>query len=217
MTFTMSSPFAFIHGKPLEAFDKLTDPDASAEAFGSRVVVADHSVNGKLLVRGVAAEQVMATTGVGEIGVGSGVMLGHSSVYRLRQDLYFIHTAPGGVEKAAVRLRQAVSENDVFVTVTDVTHGRSEMVLMGSACTALMSKLCSLDFADRAFTDGSVKQTSFAKTKQLIIRRDETGLPAFVVIGGRSFASYLWETTMEAGAEFGITPIGASALRAWRE
>ncbi len=217
MTFTMSSPFAFVHGKPLEDFDRMADQDALAEALESGVVLADHSANGKLLVRGGAAEQVMATTGAGAVVVGSGVTLEHSSVYRLRRDLYLIHTAPGGVEKRAAQLRQAVSENDVFVTVTDVTHGRSEMVLMGSACAALMSKLCSLDFANRAFPDGSVKQTSFAKTKQLIIRRDETGLPAFAAIGGRSSASYLWETTMEAGAEFGITPIGASALRAWRE
>ena len=213
----MSSPFAFVHGEPLGDFDNLADREVMAEAFESGIVVADRSANGKLLVRGGAVAQIMAMAGVGEIGVGSGLTHERSSVYRLRQDLYFFHTMPGDEEKTAEQLVQAVTESGAFVTVTDVTHGRSEMLLAGSACTSLMSKLCSLDFGDRAFPPGSARQTSFAKTKQLIIRRDESGLPEFAVIGGRSSASYLWETTMEAGAEFGITPIGASALRAWRE
>ena len=207
MTSSMSSPFAFVGGKPLEDFDKIAGPDVLAEAFESGIVVADQSANGKLLVRGGAAED----------GVGGGSTIEHANVYRLRQDLYFIHTVPGGVDDTAAQLTQAVCKKEVFVTVTDVTHGRSEMLLMGSASTALMRKLCSLDFGEHAFPDSSAKQTSFAKTKQLIIRRDESGRPAFAVIGGRSSASYLWETTMEAGAEFDITPIGASALGAWRE
>jgi len=215
MTSSMSSPFAFVGGEPLEV-ETFANPDALA-ASQSGIVAADQSANGKLLVRGEAAEQIITTTGVREISVGRGVTLEHSSVYRLRQDLYFINTLPGGTEEMASQLVQAVSERGVFVTVTDVTHGRSELMLAGSGCRALMSKLCSVDFGEHAFPDNSAVQTSFAKTKQLIIRRDKSGMSAFAVIGGRSSASYLWETTMEAGAEFGITPIGASALREWRE
>ena len=200
------SPFAFVDGKPLEDFDGRADAEAVGEALQAGVVIVDHSANGKLLVQGEAAEAVVsAVLPVGQF------------VYRLRQDLYFVSTLPGGAQEHAARLARAVTEEAVFVTVTDVTHGRSELSLLGPDCAALMSVLCGLDFSDRAFPDGTAKQTSLAKTKQLIVRRDEIGTSAFAVIGGRSFASYLWETTMKAGAQFGIKPVGPKALHDWRQ
>ena len=220
MSAAFSSPFAYVDGKPLDDFDRLGGSgQAQIDAIGSGVIAADLSANGKLLVRGGGAEEILEAAGVGRIEIGHGIAVEDSMVYRLRQDLYFLSAFPGRSTEAADTLtsmltRMAV-ERDVFVTVTDVTHGRSEMWLVGLASRALMSKLCGLDFSERAFPDAHAKQTSFAKTKQLIIRRDAAGQPAFAVIGGRSFASYVWETTLEAGEEFGITPIGADALRAW--
>lgn len=213
-----SSPFAYVDGKTLDDFDRLGGGQAQIDAIGSGVVVADLSTNGKLLVRGEEAEEILVTAGVGRIPVGHGIAVEDSMVYRLRRDLYFLSAFPGRAAEAAVklasRLTKTAAERDVLVSVADVTHGRSEMWLVGPASRALMSKLCGLDFSERAFPDDRAKQTSFAKTKQLIIRRDAAGQPAFAVIGGRSFASYAWETTVEAGEEFGITPIGADALRA---
>jgi heterotetrameric sarcosine oxidase gamma subunit len=77
-----------------------------------------------------------------------------------------------------------------------------------------LSKVCGLDFHPLAFPNGWAKQSSLAKTPQLIIRRDIGELPAFSIIGVRSFAAYVWETIMEAGYELGITPIGQAAVQA---
>jgi sarcosine oxidase gamma subunit len=74
-----------------------------------------------------------------------------------------------------------------------------------------------LDFHPLAFPNGWAKQSSLAKTPQLIIRRDIGELPAFSIIGVRSFATNVWEPVIEAGYELGITPIGKAAVQALRE
>ena len=55
-----------------------------------------------------------------------------------------------------------------------------------------------------------------AKTAQLIIRRDRNELPAYAVIGARSFGTYLWQTILEAGADLGLEPMGQAALNQLR-
>jgi heterotetrameric sarcosine oxidase gamma subunit len=219
MSVVQNSPFAFVDGKPLGDFDGITDGDTVGRVLKTGVVIADESANGRLVVKGAAAEVVVAVLfRVEDMAVGAGAVLEQSSrVYRLRHDLFFVETAPGRAAELTAELVKAATASDVFVTVTDVTHGRSEMLLAGVASTALMSKLCGLNFDDRTFPDRTAQRSSFAKTKQLIIRQDEMTTLAFAVIGGRSSASYLWETVMEAGAEFDITPVGANTLRQWRQ
>ena len=56
------------------------------------------------------------------------------------------------------------------------------------------------------------KQSSVAKTTQLIIRRDLGEQPAYALIGGRSLAAYLWQTIMEAGQDLDIQPVGNAVL-----
>ena len=89
--------------------------------------------------------------------------------------------------------------------------------MVGPASQALLSKVCSLNFHSSEFPNGVAKQTSLAKTAQLIIRRDIGELPAFSVIGVRSLGAYVWDTIVEAGREFGITPIGQVTLQALKD
>ena len=125
--------------------------------------------------------------------------------------------APSDEGAALKRLRASVQESERFVTVTDVTHGRSEIRVVGPASASLMRKVCGLDFHPEAFPDGAARQSSVAKTTHLVIRRDIGELPAFSVICARSLGAYLWDTMMEAGQEWDAVPIGRAALRALRE
>jgi glycine cleavage system aminomethyltransferase T len=104
-------------------------------------------------------------------------------------------------------------QGGAFVTLTDVTHGNAELRIVGPQSRALLSKLCGLDFHPRAFPNGCAKQSSFAKTVQIIVRRDIGELPAYAVIGARSLGAYAWETILHAGEEFGIEPVGEECLR----
>ena len=85
-----------------------------------------------------------------------------------------------------------------MVTVTDVTHGRAQLRLSGARAAELLSRLCALDFHPDHFPDGAARQTSVAKTTQLVIRDDVDGGLSYSLIGARSLGGYLWRTILEA-------------------
>lgn len=170
----------------------------------SGVGLADESANGKILIEGREAGALLGV----ELGIGGGAVLGRSRVFRLREDLFFISTPPGGEGEMLEDLGSQVAGR--HLTLTDLSHGRAELRLVGLAGPAVLGQLCGLDLA--RFPDGEARQTSVAKTAQLILRRDLGGLPAFSLIGARSLGAYLWEALLEAGRAQGIVPLGQAAL-----
>ncbi len=194
-------------------------PEAGPDAAARGVAIADESANGKLQVQGEDAEGLVgAAFAAPALAVGKSATvetLGPGRVCRLRRDLYFIGTAPAEAAPALERLHreQGASEN-AETAVTDLTHGCSELRLVGPAAPELLSKVCGLDFDQRRFPDGDARQSSVAKTRQLIVRGDVGGLPSYSLIGGRSLGAYLWDTLMQAGAEFAVAPLGLRDLRA---
>lgn len=177
------------------------------------VALADRSARGKVLVEGEAAMDVVREVwGVDEVAVGRGAAIDGGWAYRLRGDRVFLSLDVGG-EEGAVRAADASARAvEELVVVTDVTHGRGELWLVGPAAQTLLSRLCGLDFHPEVFTNHTARESSVAKTKQLIIRRDVGRAPAFALIGGRSLAAYLWETALEAGRDLEIVPVGRATL-----
>jgi heterotetrameric sarcosine oxidase gamma subunit len=144
------------------------------------------------------------------IGQGTAVPEGH--VYRLRADLFFVSTPPGIESDVLLPLHEASHTAGDLVTVTDITHGRAELRLVGPASAELLSRLCGLDFHPSAFPNLAARQSSLAKTTQLIIREDIGALPAYSLVGARSLGAYLWHSMMQAGRDLGLEPLGQAAL-----
>lgn len=183
-------------------------------AAQERLVLADEASNGKLLLEGDRADSVlMEVFDLGSLKINEG----HDGIYRLRNDLFFISTPPGREVRTQKKLTTTSAASEQFVTVTDITHGRAEIRVIGPKSQELLSKLCGLDFHPSAFPNETAKQSSLAKTPQLIIRRDIGALPAFSIIGTQSLGPYVWDTMMEASREFGAVPIGRAALAALGE
>ena len=195
-----------------------TTLEEELEAARQRVAIADVSPNGKIMVQGNQAHAFLtATLDLPTITINAGTSVMDVKIYRLRNDIFFISTLPGKEEIIIENLMAATQESNQFITITDVTHGRSEIMIVGPDSQELLSKLCGLDFHPSVFPDMTAKQSSFAKTIQLIIRRDIIGLTAFSVIGARSLGEYLWHTIIEAGYEWDITLIGQLALNTLQE
>ena len=180
-------------------------------AAQERLALADETSNGKLLLEGEQAESVlMDAFDLGSLKINEG----HDGIYRLRNDLFFISTPPGREVRTQKKLTTALAASEQFVTITEVTHGRAEIRVIGPHSQELLSKVCGLDFHPSVFPNETAKQSSLAKTTQLIIRCDIGELPAFSIIGVQSLGPYVWDTLMEAGREFGVVPIGRAALTA---
>lgn len=195
-----------------------TSVEAEVEAARQGVALADDTPRGKLMVQGQGAEAVLqAAFELPALAVGEGAAMESGCVYRLRNDLFFISTPSGEEEAAQEKLTGVVQESGAFITVVDTTHGCAEIRVLGPASRALLSKVCGLDFDAAIFPDGAARQSSVAKTTQLIIRRDTSSLPGFCLIGKRSLSAYLWETMAQAGREWGVVPLGRAALDALEE
>ena len=200
--------------------DAFGDADAEVATARHAVALVDRSANGKILVEGEGATATLrAAWDTPPLAIGEGIGVNAAAIYRLRDDLFFISTPPGEEASHLRPLTSAAQESDELTTVTDVTHGRAELHLLGPSAAELLSRLCGLDFHPARFPDGTVRQSRVAKTNQTIIRRDlphapgaTSPLPAYALVGGRSLAAYLWETILEAGRDLRATPVGRAAL-----
>ena len=186
-------------------------PTSLVSAAGAAVpilTIADESAHGKLLLEGDRAASVVFTTiGVPAPSIGLSVACEYGRVYALRPDLFFVATSPGKETKLVDRVSAVTADVDGLTVVTDVTSGRAQIRVTGSVCRQLLPKLCGLDFGDHSFQDGCAKISGFAKTTQLILRCDRDGVLSFSIVGGRSLGAYVWEMMMQAGREWGITPV----------
>ncbi len=201
----------FIEQRSWRIPEVYTTLEAEIAVARERLALADETPNGKLLLEGDQAEPIlMEVFDLGSLKINEG----RDGIYRLRKDLFFMSTLPGREVRTQKKLTNTLKTSEQFVTVTDITHGRAEIRVIGPDSRELLSKLCGLDFHPSVFPNETAKQSSFAKTTQLIIRRDIGDLPAFSIIGAQSLGPYVWDILMEAGREFEVIPIGRAALAA---
>ena len=101
------------------------------------------------------------------------------------------------------------------VTIVDVTHARALIRMVGTKSAKVMSKLCGIDFGDKAAPDNTAIRTSMAGLVVEIIRSDlanrscgATGSDvmcrSYLMLCERSAGQYLFNLLLDAGEEFGI-------------
>ncbi len=179
------------------------------DAARQRVVLCDQSQREKLTIEGNDAGALLDAA---DLAINAGMMIADGHLYRLRADRFFIGLDKHAALDAQSRLDDMAQAAASLITITNVTDANAELWLIGPHSAGLLSRMCSLDFHDSQFPDSSAKQSSVAKTTQLIIRQDRSGLPAYALIGPRSLASYLWQTIFEAGKDLGLQLMGNMAF-----
>jgi heterotetrameric sarcosine oxidase gamma subunit len=191
--------------------------ESEIAAARTHVALADVSDRGKIFVEGQTAESILSLPK--SLAVGEGLEQDGRTIFRLRADQFFVSTTADAVEAVTAELTAAAHNAAGLVTVTDMTHGRSQLLVVGPNAAVLLGRLCGLDFHDSQFPNLSARQSSVAKTRQLILRQDYGGqdigsLRVYSLIGSRSLAVYLWKTTLEAGEDLFILPVGQETIDA---
>lgn len=211
MARTLGARFQTLHGwQVVQAYAGVEEETAAARRS---VALADVSAAGKITLQGERASTVLESVlGVSAPEVGAGVAVPVGRLFRLREDLFLVWIRFGEGERPLQELRNGLSDVEALVTVTDVTHGRAALRLVGPESGTVLARLCGLDFSPRAFPNPAIRASSVAKTPQWVLRDDQGELPSFVVLGARSLGEYLWEIISEAGRDQGIFPIGQEAL-----
>lgn len=74
--------------------------------------------------------------------------------------------------------------------------------LTGVRCPAMLAKLCSVDLSPDIFADGTVAQTSVARTSAVIVRHDIEDVLCYYLLGDSSTILYMWTCLVDAMKEF---------------
>jgi heterotetrameric sarcosine oxidase gamma subunit len=97
---------------------------------------------------------------------------------------------------------------DRLVTVQDYTHGRTLLRLTGATSDRTLSKLCSIDLAERTTPNGSAFRSSVGEVVSDVIRDDVGGRRSYLLHCERSSGQYLFDVLLDAGREFGVEEDG---------
>jgi heterotetrameric sarcosine oxidase gamma subunit len=154
-------------------------------------------------IQGPAAEPLQDLFPAVPAKPGDVVDLGQGLLACLRpQEFYLFGKTVEAVLPTTTELARHFAESGQHLHATDYTHGQAVVWLVGPAAPQLLSKICGLDFRERAFPNRQVKQTNVAKIKALIVRDDEDDIPAYFLYVTRPMGQYFWETLWDAGQEF---------------
>jgi heterotetrameric sarcosine oxidase gamma subunit len=125
-------------------------------------------------------------------------------ILRFRPAQWLLFADSGRAGELVERWQAAAAETGEFVSVIDVTSGRTLLRLTGESGPALLAKICALDLATDS--DGAARRSSLAKVNAEIVRDDAGGRRSYLLACDRSYGRYLTEVINDAGEEFQNNP-----------
>ena len=197
---------------------RYTTPDEEADSVRGRVGLCDASPSGKLLLHGEIDRYIMeglqqggpeepGDAGLMQFTEDSGI--GDILAARLTDDEALLVTAPNQSPMVAETLG---SMPDACAHSVDVTSARTGICVAGPAAQLTLAGVTETDTSPHGFPDMSCAQGSISQIHATLIRHDLGDLPCYYIYVDRAYGEYLWETLVEAGSRYGITPFGTSAL-----
>jgi heterotetrameric sarcosine oxidase gamma subunit len=121
-------------------------------------------------------------------------------ILRVRPAQWLLFADSGKEQELVERWEAAAAETGEFVSVIDVTSGRTVLRLTGESGPALLAKICALDL--EVASDGSALRSSVAKVNAEIVRDDAGGRRSYLLACERSYGQFLTEAINDAGEEF---------------
>lgn len=146
-------------------------------------------------------------TGAGA-GQGSGIVslrLGDAEVLLLGEE-------PRHVEFLDGLSAAAAAERPPYVYTVPRGESNACFLICGRDASAMLAKLCAVDFRPQHFAQGDVAQTLVASVVGIVVRADLGGLTAYRLLVGSAVAEYVWDCLQDAMAEYGGLTVGLDAV-----
>jgi len=200
-----------------------------AIAVRQRVGIIDVSTLGKLDVQGEdvpALLDLLYTNTFSDLRVGrvryglmcsdNGSILDDGTVTRLDQDRYFVTTTSGNADVIEEWFNWWMVGSSPCAHVTNLTGAYGAVNVAGPRARETLSKLTDIDLAEDKFRYMRSRQGQVAGVHCLLIRIGFVGEAGWELHFPAEHGEYLWESIMEAGREFEISPFGLEAQRILR-
>ena len=205
------------------------DPQAEVRAVRQRVGIIDVSTLGKIDVRGPNAVAFLERIYTGKFAglkpgrlryglmcIEEGIILDDGVVARLAESHFYLTTTSGGAGSVYEWLTWWATAWGSEVHITDQTASYAAVNLAGPNARELLSELTDIDVSNEAFPYMHMRQGGVAGVPARLMRIGFVGETGYEIHVPAEYGAHLWDTLMEAGAEFGIKPFGVEAQRVLR-
>ena len=118
-------------------------------------------------------------------------------ILRVRPAQWLLFAETGRAGELVAHWEGVAAETGEFVSVLDVTPGRTLLRLTGESSPALLAKICALDL--ETAPEGSALRSSVAKVNAEIVRDDTDGRRSYLLACERSYGRYLTDVINDAG------------------
>jgi len=216
--------------RPGETMQQALDRECLAARDG--VAIMDASTLGKIDIQGGDAAEFLDriyTTGFRKLGIGRcryGLMLHEGGTIfddgvtaRLGEDRYLMHTTTGNAEVVFAWLERwhQTEWPELSVYFTSVTDHWATAALVGPKSRTVLAKVCTdIDLAGAAFPFMAVREGHVAGVPARVFRISFSGELSFEVNVPAQHGRAVWDTLIDAGAEFDITPYGTETMHVLR-
>ena len=204
-------------------------PEQEWEAVRKRVGLIDVSTLGKLELQGRDSGQLLdvlythrfSNLKVGRIRYGvvcgdDGIILDDGTVSRLAEDRFYITTTTGNVNFMESWFRWWIALLDLCAHVTDVTADYAAVNLAGPRAREVLNELTEVDVSSQGFRYMQCAEGEVAGVPARLLRTGFVGETGWEIHCPASYGDSLWESLLEAGRPFKITPFGVEAQRILR-
>ena len=204
-------------------------PADECAAVRRRVGIIDVGTLGKMEVLGRDAPQLLdrlythrfSDLPVGRIRYGlmtsdNGVIMDDGTVTRLAEDRYFVTTTSGNADVIEEWFNWWNAGAANCAHVVNVTAAYGAVNVAGPRARETLAKLTDIDLSRRGFRYMRSAQGEVAGIPCLLLRIGFVGEAGWEVHFPAEYGEYTWNSIMEAGREFGISPFGLEAQRILR-
>ncbi|MBL8672084.1 MAG: sarcosine oxidase subunit gamma [Alphaproteobacteria bacterium] len=203
-----AAPAALPVTASLDRASPLAAPRATAAALPPLRRMAERPLSGKLALRGDPADAAFMAGAARALGLAlptaPGTVAASGTGEAQRAALWlgpneWLALVPLAQEAAlASALRAALA--GCHASVVETGDERVCLALTGADARSVLAKGCSLDLRPRSFAAGRCAQTVLARVNVLLWRSDAEGDPTFEILVRRSFAAWLHDWLVDAGA-----------------
>ena len=191
------------------------------------VALFDLTSFAKLLVQGPDAERVLQRLCANDLGGHAGLSVytpmlnergGFESdvtVARLAPDSFLILTGTGQATRDAHWIRRHIPA-DARAVLTDVTSGYAVIGVMGPRARELLGRVTREPLGNSDFPFGAVREIGVGYATVWACRRSYMGELGWELYVPTEFAVTVYDTLMEAGADFGARDAGYYAIESLR-
>jgi sarcosine oxidase subunit alpha len=206
------------------------DPAAEVIATRNQLGLIDVSTLGKIQLRGPDVPnllEMLYTNRWQKLGVGRaryGIMCNEEGIVsddgvaaRLDEDSWYITATSSGVTATYENLLWNLQSGWNFkVHVYNLTDTYAAMNLTGPRARQVLQPLTDIDLSNEAFPYMAARRGQIAGVPAIVLRIGFTGELGYELHVPAGYGLYLWQTLLEAGAPYGITPFGVEAQRIMR-